>query len=76
MWLGFCLAVFLASCSGEETTYLHESAKMGNLTQVKGLLESGADINAKDGFQRTALHWAVNRGYAEWRVTSSKKAPT
>ncbi len=64
LWLGFCLALFLASCSAEETTYLHESAKMGNLTQVQGLLESGADINAKDGFERTALHWAVNRGFA------------
>ncbi len=62
--LGLCLAVFLASCSAEETTYLHESAKLGNLAQVQGLLESGADINARDGFQRTALHWAVNRGFA------------
>ncbi len=64
LWLGFCLALFLASCSAEETTYLHESAKQGNLIQVKGLLESGAQIDAKDGFQRTALHWAVNRGFA------------
>ncbi len=63
--MGFCLAVFLAACSEPDTTYLHESAKNGNLTQVKGLLESGADINAKDGFQRTALHWAVNRGFSE-----------
>jgi ankyrin repeat protein len=60
--LGLCL-LFLVSCSAQETTYLIESAKMGNLTQVKGLLEAGADINAKDGFQRTALHWAVNRGF-------------
>lgn len=58
-----CATLFLAACSAEETTYMIESAKMGNLTQVKGLIESGADINAKDGFQRTALHWAVNRGY-------------
>ena len=65
MWLGFCLALFLASCAAEETTYLHESAKLGNLTQVKGLLESGAAIDAKDGFERTALHWAVNRGFTE-----------
>ncbi len=62
--LVLCALIFLVSCSAEETTYLHESAKMGNLVQVKGLLEAGADINAKDGFQRTALHWAVNRGFA------------
>ncbi len=65
LWMGFCLALLLVSCSAEETTYLHESAKLGNLTQVQGLLESGADINARDGFQRTALHWAVNRGFTE-----------
>ncbi len=62
--LMFLLALLLFSCSAEDTTYLIESAKMGNLTQVKGLIESGANINAKDGFQRTALHWAVNRGFS------------
>ena len=66
LWLSALFAaLFLTSCSAEETTYLHESAKQGNLTQVQGLLESGAAIDAKDGFQRPALHWAVNRGFAE-----------
>ncbi len=62
-WAVWCVLLLLAACSAEDTTYLHESAKQGNLTQVKGLLESGVEIDARDGFQRTSLHWAVNRGH-------------
>ena len=38
--LGF-LTMFLASCSEDKTTYLHEFAKMGKLGQVRELLAAG-----------------------------------
>lgn len=31
----------------------------GRLSIVNALLDAGADVNAKDRFERTALHWAV-----------------
>lgn len=38
------------------------AAKRGTVNDVPALLDAGADVNAKDLWQRTPLHWAVAYG--------------
>ena len=38
------------------------ATKDGNFSEVRFLLENGADANLRDSDGRTALHWAANRG--------------
>lgn len=68
----FCLLLvpFLAAIgsgqkAGSTETALHETAKNGDLEQVKGLIESGHDIHARDDHGRTALHHAVVTGHTD-----------
>ncbi|KAL8222496.1 UNVERIFIED_CONTAM: hypothetical protein K2H54_077093 [Gekko kuhli] len=47
-----------ASATSLQITALHYAAKEGHAGTVKTLLSLGADLNAKDGKNRTALHMA------------------
>ncbi len=42
---------------------LHQAVKAGDLDELTRLLESGADVDARDKRGRTALMYAVNKGY-------------
>ena len=46
----------------EETSQLHQAAWNGDMPKVVEELEGGADCNAKDSMQRTALHFACYKG--------------
>lgn len=53
-WLT-CLFAWSTSAFGG---YLHDAAQSGDPSRVKYLLEQGTDVNEKDGYSLTALHWA------------------
>ena len=44
---------------------IHVAAARGNIEAVKQHLAAGKDVNAKDGFGRTLLHWTADRGHQE-----------
>lgn len=39
-------------------TPIHRAARNSQVDQVKAALEEGVDINSKDGYGLTAMHWA------------------
>ncbi len=49
--------LILARGDYEDTVYL--AASRGQLEKVKAFIKDGADVNAKDAFGCTVLHWAV-----------------
>jgi ankyrin repeat protein len=55
----------LMNCQGplpNQQTALIKAVKAGHLKMVQILLDSGAEINAADAFQSSALSWAVEKG--------------
>jgi ankyrin repeat protein len=44
-------------------TPLHKAAQQGQLVVARFLIENGADLDSRDGFGRTALHWAALNGH-------------
>lgn len=44
---------------------LLDAVKDGNIETLQTLLEKGADVNAKDEYNTTALMWASQKSYAE-----------
>uniref|UniRef100_A0A8D2IGS8 Ankyrin repeat domain-containing protein 16 n=1 Tax=Varanus komodoensis TaxID=61221 RepID=A0A8D2IGS8_VARKO len=54
-----------AAATSLQLTALHYAAKEGHAGTIKTLLSLGADLNAKDGKNRTALHMACARQNAE-----------
>jgi ankyrin repeat protein len=41
------------------STPLHHAAGFGSIESMRLLLDRGADVNAKNSFEGTALHWAI-----------------
>jgi len=46
----------------EANEWLFDAAGAGNLAAAQAALDAGADFNAKDIYERTPLHWAVEVG--------------
>ncbi|KAI1876265.1 uncharacterized protein JN550_001761 [Neoarthrinium moseri] len=57
----------LAETQPDNFTMMHMAAEAGYLQLVKVLIETGykPDVNARDGSERTPLHWAATHGYCE-----------
>ncbi|KAI8906913.1 ankyrin repeat protein, partial [Gorgonomyces haynaldii] len=43
----------------------HSTVRDGNLRQIRDMIRSGVDINQKDTFGMTALHYAAEEGHLE-----------
>ena len=58
------LLIPAAASGADDRMPLHEAAKKGDVEAVKTLLESGADVQAKEKKKGwTALHWAAYKGH-------------
>jgi ankyrin repeat protein len=44
---------------------LFEAAKENNLPEIRRLLSVGADVNAKNAYDETPLHWACVKGHVQ-----------
>jgi ankyrin repeat protein len=44
-------------------TPLHKAAQQGQLVVTRFLIDNNADLDSRDGFGRTALHWAALNGH-------------
>ena len=44
---------------------LHYAAWSGDVDQVEALVNKGADVNLRDSFGRTALHWVTYLSYSD-----------
>ncbi|WP_410542724.1 ankyrin repeat domain-containing protein [Wolbachia endosymbiont of Tetranychus urticae] len=44
---------------------LLNAAERGDIDEVKHLINEGADVNAKDVYEKTPLHWAAEKGHKE-----------
>ena len=63
--LTLALVVISFSRGDDLTDDLLAAARKGDLAQVKGLLDKGANVNAKSPYGQTALFFACDRGYSE-----------
>jgi hypothetical protein len=49
----------------EKADPLHIAARVGDLAKLRTLIEEGANVNAKNMWGETALHYAAERGHKE-----------
>ena len=61
-------AVVLVGCGPSMS--IHDAATNGNIEVVKQHFANGADVNAKDKYGRTPLHYAVDREIAELLIAN------
>ena len=53
----------LLGATPPEAAYdLHGAARAGDVEKLKKQISSGANVNARDEGNRTALHWAAHEG--------------
>ncbi len=59
-------AVVLVGCGPQPPdSSIHNAALSGHIEAVKQHIAAGTDVNAKDGWGMSPLHWAVERGRKE-----------
>ncbi len=72
LWIGrlgpvllatYLLAMVAAPASAAQSPALHRAVKAGDLAGLTRMLAAGADVNARDNQGRTALMYAVDKGY-------------
>lgn len=54
--LNFIIIFFISSCT---TLQIHDAVKLGDISQVNILLSRGVDVNTKDKYGFTPLHYAA-----------------
>ncbi len=64
MMLTLSIAIILLSGYALAAPF-HEAAKEGNLTEVKRLIEEGADLNVIDEYGSTPLHFTADLGHKD-----------
>ncbi|MBI5252378.1 MAG: ankyrin repeat domain-containing protein [Desulfomonile tiedjei] len=67
LWLVISILVAIGQCFAEKgiNDALIDAATRGDLSDVNTALDKGADVNARDKFGRTPLHWAAYKGHVE-----------
>jgi ankyrin repeat protein len=60
-------AVLVVGCGGPSAPdiSIHRAAGLGDIEAVKQHLDAGADVNTKDEFGRTPLHFTAFYGHIE-----------
>ena len=66
-------AVVLVGC---KSISIHKAVFDGNIEAVKQHLDAGADVNTKDEFGRTPLHFATFYGHKEIEWLFEKPSST
>lgn len=67
LWLVTSILLATGQCFAEKgiNDALIKAATRGDLSDVNTILDKGADVNSRDQFGRTALHWASLGGQPE-----------
>ena len=62
------VSIAISGCRDDSVSQpsLHEAAKRNDIALVKSLLDSGADVNARNGNEETPLHIAASFGHREF----------